>query len=102
MRVFKFNMAAIAVYKTKFGCMVTPKFYDSNARVFMFKMLVFKIFQKINYISILKFMSFEGYVKGHVFQKQAWRPPMFMFYLVKCISLKVFKKKGPQPQFVDI
>ena len=25
-------------------------------------------------------MSFQGNVKGHVFQKQAWRPHIFMFY----------------------
>ena len=25
-------------------------------------------------------MSFEGYVKGHVFQNQAWRPFIFMFH----------------------
>ena len=25
-------------------------------------------------------MSFQGNVEGHVFQKQAWRPLIFMFY----------------------
>ena len=25
-------------------------------------------------------MSFQGNVEGHVFQKEAWRPLIFMFY----------------------
>ena len=31
-------------------------------------------------MSILKLISFQGNVKGHVFQKQAWIPLIFMFY----------------------
>ena len=26
-------------------------------------------------------MSSQGKVKGHIFQKQAWRPSIFMFYV---------------------
>ena len=33
MSVIKSKMALIAVYYTKFECMVTPKFYDSNPSV---------------------------------------------------------------------
>ena len=65
--------------------------------VFVFKMHILKIFQKLNHRNIFQFkeiqytlalaslrpffntntyqfMSFQGNVKDHVFQKQAWRP----------------------------
>ena len=71
--------------------------------VFVFKMHTFKVFQKFNhrnifnlkkyniplelasirpffYTNTYKLMLSQGNVKGHVFQKQAWRPLIYMFY----------------------
>ena len=46
MGVNKAHMAVIAVYYTKFSCMVTPQFDLIAIHVFVFKMQTLKIFPK--------------------------------------------------------
>ena len=58
MSVIKSNMAAIAVYYTKFWCMVTPKFMIA-IHFFVFKMHTFKIFQKLNHRNMFLFKKYN-------------------------------------------
>ena len=59
MSVIKSNMATIAVYYTKSGCMVTPKFYDCNPCVHVRNAYndIFKKVQKLNHRYIFKFKA---------------------------------------------
>ena len=102
--------------------METPS--HSQWKVYMFKMHTFKIFQKLNHrnmfvlkkyniplelasvwqflhtntYKILKFISFQGNVKGHVFQKQAWRNLkfyvlfLFFFLIIRWFRMQEIRK----------
>ena len=88
-------MAAIAIYFTKFLCMVTPKFYDSNLMCLCLKCICAKYFK--NYVLfwflIIRLFCMQKIrkIKSHL-QLHSYLLSLIIFLLLN-LNLKIIRKK---------